>query len=77
MIINQYFNWMKPIDDIDYKICLVNFMIGSIEAYALDHLGETGWREFIQSIPGGVRDMKFIRLSTTDNDDIALSLILS
>lgn len=67
---------MKPIDDIDYKICLVNFMIGSIETYALDHLSETVWREFTQSMPGGFRDVKSIRLSTT-NDDNALSLILS
>ena len=52
-------------------------MIRRMETYAFDHLGEIGWREFSQSIPGGVRDVKFIRLSTTNNDDIVLSLILS
>ena len=30
MTINQFLNSMKPVDDIDYKICLVDFMIGSM-----------------------------------------------
>ena len=25
MTINQFLNWMKPVDDMDYKICLVDF----------------------------------------------------
>lgn len=77
MTINQSLNWMKPVDDIDCKICLVNFMIGSTETHAFDHLGETGWRGFTQSIPCVVRDVKSIKLSTTNNNDIALLLILS
>lgn len=42
MTINQFLNWMKPVDDMDYKICLVDFMIGSMETYVFDHLCETG-----------------------------------
>lgn len=77
MTINQFLNWMKPVDDMDYKICLVDFMIGSMETYVFDHLGETGWKEFTHSVPGGFRDVKSVRLSTTNNDDIVLSLVLS
>ena len=77
MTINQFLNWMKPVDDMDYKICLVDFMIGSMETYVFDHLGETVWRDFTQSVPGGFREVKSIRLSTTNNDDIVLSLVLS
>ena len=77
MTINQFLNSMKPVDDIDYKICLVDFMIGSMETYTFDHLGETRWKEFTHSVPGGFRDVKSVRLSTTNNDDIVLSLILS
>lgn len=77
MTINQFLNSMKPVDDIDYKICLVDFMIGSMETYMFDHLGETGWKEFSHSVPGGFRDVKSVMVSTTNNDDIVLSLILS
>ena len=52
MTINQFLNWMKPVDDMDYKICLVDFIIGSMETYVFDHLGETGWKEFTHSVPG-------------------------
>ena len=56
---------------------IVDFMIGSMETYTFDHLGETRWKEFTHSVPGGVRDVKSVRLSTTNNDDIVLSLVLS
>ena len=77
MTINQLLDSMQPVDDIDYKICLVDFVIGSMETYMFDHLGETGWRDFTQSVLGGFREVKSIRLSTTNNDDIVLSLVLS
>ena len=77
MTINQLLDSMQPVDDIDYKICLVDFVIGSMETYVFDHLCETGWKEFTQSVPGGFRDVKSVRLSTTNNDDIVMSFVLS
>ena len=77
MTINQLLDSMQPVDDIDYKICLVDFVIGSMETYVFDHLCETRWKEFTQSVPGGFRDVKSVRLSTTNNDDIVMSFVLS
>ena len=48
MTINQLLDSMQPVDDIDYKICLVDFVIGSMETYVFDHLCETRWKEFTQ-----------------------------
>lgn len=69
MTITQFLQTLEPVDDMSYRICIMDFSVGELEKFEYD--GEDNWVEFIESIPGGERDLK--KLSLPQRMTMALS----
>lgn len=76
MTIEQFMSRMKPVEDIRYRVCVVDFMTGTLEAFECER-NDDNWEAFQRSIPGSYREVKEIRLSSTNDDDIVVSIVVS
>ena len=76
MTIEQFMSRMKPVEDIRYRLCIVDFMTGTLEAFECER-NDDDWDTFQRSIPGGYREIKEIRLSSTNDDDVVVSIAVS
>ena len=76
MTIEQFMGRMKPVEDIRYRVCVFDFMTGTLEAFECDRNADD-WEPFRRSIPGSYRKIKEIRLSSTNDDDVVVSIVVS
>lgn len=75
MTLKQYLSIMVPVEDIDYKVCIVDFTIGVMETCNFD--SDSNWNEFVESIDGNYREIKSVHLSSTNNDGVVISIALN
>lgn len=76
MTIEQFMSRMKPVEDIRYRLCIVDFMTGTLEVFECER-NDDNWETFQRSIPGSYREIKEIRLSSTNDDDVVVSIVVS
>ena len=76
MTIEQFMSRLKPVEDIRYRVCVFDFMTGTLEAFEFER-NDDDWETFQRSIPGSHWEIKEIRLSSTNDDDVVVSIVVS
>lgn len=77
MTIQAFLETLRPVADIRYKVSIVDFMTGSLEAFAYPNDDTADWTAFVQSITDVWREAKEVHLSTANSDDVIISVVVN